>query len=366
MKVFHLYKCYYPETVGGIETVIDGLCHYTAEMGVENHLVTTCKQAKPYTKQVGSVTVHYFPQTIDVASCPMSLSLVPQFKQLLNQADVIHCHFPWPFAELLICLLPTKAKKVVTYHSDIVKQKWLKYLYAPIMHRFFKTVDRIIVTSENYSKTSVTLQRYQDKTKVIPLFLNESLYQPAKSEAVNDWRERLGADFFLFIGVLRYYKGLDFLLKAMAKVSAKLVIAGAGPQEAELKALVTELKLTNVIFVGRVSDADKQCLLQLCRSVVMPSHLRSEAFGMSLLEGLYYQKPLISTEIGTGTSFVNQDQVTGVVVPPKDPTALANALNTMLEAKAYQGFVANIKPYYQQHFSPEVCAQQYVAVYEGL
>jgi rhamnosyl/mannosyltransferase len=89
------------------------------------------------------------------------------------------------------------------------------------------------------------------------------------------------------------------------------------------------LQLSNVDFVGPVGDEDKVALLTLCHALTFPSHLRSEAFGISLLEGAMFGKPLITAEIGTGTSFVNADGETGLVVAPDDRGALRHAMQTL-------------------------------------
>lgn len=132
--------------------------------------------------------------------------------------------------------------------------------------------------------------------------------------------------FFLFIGVLRYYKGLDFLLEALQRVSCSMVIAGDGPEMERLQAMAQRLKLKRVVFLGQVNEQEKQFLLRRCRAFVFPSRLRSEAYGLSLVEAAMHGCPMITCEIGTGTSFINQHGVTGLVVPPRDAEALAQAL----------------------------------------
>lgn len=101
-------------------------------------------------------------------------------------------------------------------------------------------------------------------------------------------------------------------LDAVQGTDYPVVIVGSGPVEAELKAHASRLGLRIVHFLGALPDEDKVALLRLCYAVVFPSHLRSEAFGISLLEGAMYGKPLISSEISTGTSYINVSEVFGV------------------------------------------------------
>jgi len=187
-------------------------------------------------------------------------------------------------------------------------------------------MDYIVATSPNYFATSEVLSQYKSKVRVIPIGLNKENYPIVPLDRDAYWRQRFGDRFFLFVGVLRYYKGLHILFDALQNTNFPVVLVGTGPIEAELKARATALNLNHVHFVGQVSEVDKVALLRLCTSVVFPSHLRSEAFGVSLLEGAMFGKALISAEIGTGTSYINVHEKTGLVVPPNDPIALSQAM----------------------------------------
>ena len=79
---------------------------------------------------------------------------------------------------------------------------------------------------------------------------------------------------------------------------------------------------------------DKIALLHLCYGFIFPSHLRSEAFGISLLEAATVGRPMISCEIGTGTTFVNAANETGLVINPGSPLALREAMQYLLDNPA--------------------------------
>jgi len=214
----------------------------------------------------------------------------------------------------------------VTYHSDVVSQKRLLVLYKPLMKHFLNNADIIVATSNNYVNSSNNLQKYKEKVKTIAIGINKKSYSlPTKEELVKI-KNLVGKDFFLFLGSMRKYKGLNFLLNALKDTNLKCVVAGSGPELKKLKKLAKNLKLKNITFLGRVSDSEKASLIELCRAVVLPSHLRSEAFGVALLEGAMYKKPLISTELGTGTNYVNIDGETGLVVPAADADTLRKAM----------------------------------------
>lgn len=302
-----------------------------------------------------------------IASTDFSLSSLWQFNELAKKADIVHYHFPWPFMDLAHLVVNHNKPSVVTYHSDIVKQKILLKLYRPLMTKFLNSMDAIVATSPNYRVTSDVLQLHQNKVEVIPIGLDKKLYPTINLERVQYWREILGEKFFLFIGVLRYYKGLNILLDALALGDLPTVIIGAGPIEYELKVKAESLGLKNVTFLGQVSDEDKVAILDLSYALVFPSHLRSEAFGISLLEGAMFGKPMISSEIGTGTSFINSDQQTGIVVPPSAPKDLNIAMTYLwnnLEVASRMGCKAVNR--YETLFTADKMCQAYAALYQRL
>ena len=143
-----------------------------------------------------------------------------------------------------------------------------------------------------------------------------------------------------------------------------MVIAGSGPEDEALRAQTKRLNLSNVIFAGQVTDDEKVSLLKNCRAFVLPSHMRSEAFGMVLVEASMFGKPMITCEIGTGTSYVNADRITGLVVPPEDSSALAKAMNVLIaDGDLCRQFGAAARQRYEQLFSGEALGRSYAALY---
>jgi rhamnosyl/mannosyltransferase len=367
MRVLHFYKTYYPDSVGGIEQVIRQLCVGTGRLGVTNQVLSLSRDKNLAPFEFEGHAVHRVPLTFEIASNACSVAAIGELARLAAAADVVHYHFPWPFMDLAHFMARVKKPSLVTYHSDIVRQKHLLRLYQPLKHRFLQSVDTIVATSPNYMASSAVLDRYRDKTRVITYGLDRTTYPRPDPQRLAHWRAKAGPRFFLFVGVLRYYKGLHILLDAVAGTDYPVVIVGAGPIEQELKAHAARLGLTNVMFVGAVDDVDKVALLELCYAVAFPSHLRSEAFGISLLEGAMFGKPMISSEIGTGTTYINVDQETGLVVPPSDPVALRAAMRTLWdnpELAAAMGRRAEAR--YRELFTSEQMATSYTELYREL
>lgn len=367
MKVLHFYKTYYPDSVGGVEQVIFQIASGVADLGISTDVLSLSRNASMQPVDLGSHLAHKAKLDLQVASTGFSLSALRMYRELAREADIVHYHFPWPFMDLVHLASRLNKPSLVTYHSDIVRQAVLLQLYRPLMHRFLGSVDAIVATSPNYLHSSPVLRRHEQKTRVIPIGLDKAAYPQPSQARREHWQKRFGERFFLFVGVLRYYKGLHILLAAMKGAPYKLVIVGAGPVEEELKAQAQHAGLDNVFFVGAVSDEDKVALLDLCYAVTFPSHLRSEAFGISLLEGAMYGKPMISSEISTGTSYINKHEQTGLVVPPSDPTAFRQAMDRLwANPEQVERMGRQAEERYWEFFTAKRMAESYQNLYQQL
>lgn len=353
--------------MGGVEQVIFQLAEGGMQYGIESEVLYLSPRGSMRDERLGHHITHRSYENFQIASTGFSIGAIKDFFELAEQADIIHYHFPWPFMDMVHFLSRINKPTVVTYHSDIVKQQLLLRLYNPLLHAFLRNVDVIIASSPNYVASSETLSKYVDKVKVIPIGIDRDTYPKVTDTSLAHWREAVGERFFLFVGALRYYKGLDFLLEAAQQTKLPIVIMGKGPMETALKQKAKDAGLNNVFFVGALSDDDKAALMTLCFALVFPSHLRSEAFGISLLEGAMYGKPLISCEIGTGTTYINIEGETGFVALPSDSTSLANAMMKLWDnplAAAKMG--KNALKRYEECFKADDMVQSYSEIYHSL
>lgn len=367
MRVLHFYKTSFPDTMGGIEQVINQIARGANKLGVHTEVLSLTPDRVARTIEIDGYQAHRAKLNLQIASTGFSASVFWRFSQLAKNVDVIHYHFPWPFMDVVHFVSCVKKPTVVTYHSDIIKQKHLLKLYRPLRNKFLADVDIIVATSPNYLHSSSVLAKFSTKVSVIPIGLDKSTYPSATPQRLKFWRDKVGTKFFLFVGVLRYYKGLHILIEAAQMTDYPIVIVGAGPIEFELKAQAAQLGCRNIHFLGQLSDEDKVALLTLCYCVLFPSHLRSEAFGISLLEGAMYGKPMISSEIGTGTTFINIADETGLVVPPSDPPALRQAMQYLWEhpeQAAEMGKRAEAR--YWKNFTAEQMVDSYVDLYKKI
>jgi rhamnosyl/mannosyltransferase len=335
----HVYRTYFPDPPGGLQEAIRQIALTGRDHGgLNNTIFTLSPTPHPLELDFPEARVIRRRSWMAPASCDLGgISALSAFRTCTREADIVHYFFPWPFADVLRCAARPDRPEVLTYISDIVRQRWIGKAYAPLMWRTLRAMKRIVANCRAYAASSPVLSHpsIRDKVRIIPLGIEEASY-PAEGDDTVLARLALagGEPFFLFIGVLRYYKGLDFLIRAASKVKARIVIAGSGPEGARLRRLRDEIGADNVTFAGQVSVPEKVALLRHCRALVLPSHLRSEAYGMVLVEAAIFGRPMISCEIGTGTSFVNEHETSGLVVTPEDPAALANAMNTLLLEEA--------------------------------
>ena len=363
MRILHFFKTYIPDTMGGVEQVINQIARAAAALGVTSEVLSLSPDRTERMIEIDGHLTHRVRQNFQIASTGFSISAFQRFAALANRADVIHYHFPWPFMDVVHFMTRIRKPTVVTYHSDIIRQKYLLKLYRPLQQRFLASVDHIVATSPNYVATSPVLNRFSDKLSVIPIGLDKAGYPHPTLERLAHWRAHCGDKFFLFVGVLRYYKGLHILLEAARGTDYPIVIVGAGPIEQELKTQASRFGLRKVRFLGHLPEQDKVALLQLCHGVVFPSHLRSEAFGVTLLEGAMFGKPMISSEIGTGTSYINIHDETGIVVPPADPSAFRDAMRRLWENHE---LAAAMGARAEQRFRTLFTADRMAAAYAGL
>lgn len=367
MRVLHFYKSSYPESTGGVEQVIHQIAKGTSKLDVQVAILSLTTEKTGRNIEVEGYQIHLSKQNFQCSSTGFSVSAIRKFAQLAEKADLIHYHFPWPFMDMVHFICQVRKPALLTYHSDIIRQKFLLRCYRPLQRQFLSSVDHIVATSPNYMVSSKVLDQFADKVSIIPIGLDKNSYQLPTRDCLNFWRTKFGERFFLFIGVLRYYKGLFILLEAAKKLSYPIVIAGSGPLEKELKKKAAKAGISNIHFLGYISNEDKAALIELCYVVVFPSHLRSEAFGVFLLEGAMYGKPMISSEIGTGTTFINIHGETGLSIPPDNPDALEKAMVYLWDNPAIVSKMGeSAKNRYWKHFTAEKMSRNYLALYSSL
>jgi len=330
MRVLHIYKDYYPPVVGGMEMSMSLLCRELRGRADVEALVCS-RSLRSRVRSVDDVRVTEVGEICRILSAPVA----PAFPLFLKRAryDILHFHLPNPTAVMSYLVARPPGRVVVQYQSDIVRQAFALRIYRRFLRKFLQLADAIIVSSPNYLESSEHLRPFREKCRIIPLGIDLDEFEMKEGEAggVEALRQKYGGAFLLFVGVLRYYKGLDYLLEAMQHVDRPLVIVGDGPERIRLEKRRATLGLQDKVhFAGRIGHRELVQHLHACELFVFPASHRSEAYGLSLVQALACGKPAVSTRLGTGTSFVNVDGETGLVVEPRDAGALSHAIKVLL------------------------------------
>jgi rhamnosyl/mannosyltransferase len=329
MNILHIYKDYYP-VLGGMENHIRTLAEAQAQRGHTVTVLATARGRRSEEETLNGVRIIKAARLATVASTPLSAELPRRLRAL--RPDLTHLHLPYPVGELAQLFWGRGRKYVVTYHAEATRplQRLIMLGYAPFFRRVLRGAACVLATSPNYMRTSPFLRVLGDHVSIVPLGSDPQRFAPGLRS--NDQPFAI-----LFVGVLRHYKGVDDLIRALALLPepARLVIGGAGPLRAEWEGLGDRLGLTGRIrFLGRVPDEDLPALYQSADVLVLPALNRAEAFGTVLVEAMLSGLPCVTTEIGSGTSYVVEEGVTGFVVPPRTPQALAHALTRLLTEPA--------------------------------
>jgi glycosyltransferase involved in cell wall biosynthesis len=331
VSILHVYKDYYPPVIGGIEKNINQLAagcseEYDVSVLVANTRFKTEIETLDRIRIIKAASLGRF------ASAP----ICPTFPKLLKKyaADILHFHCPNPTGDLSYLWAKAPGKVVVSYHSDIVRQKWAMFLYGKYLMKFLERANVILPTSPNYIPTSPYLSKIESKCKALPLGIETERFRETpeiKLHAAELKKIAQGRPIILFVGRLRYYKGLHFLIQAMPRIDAHLIIVGTGPEEKNLRKQAEMFKVSEKItMAGTVSDEKLVEYYHAADVFCLPSHLRSEAYGLVQLEAMASGLPVVSCDIKTGVAYINMDGETGIIVDPASPSKLAEALNRIL------------------------------------
>ena len=365
MRVVHLFKDYFPPTTGGIEQHMQLLCTGLAQSMSVTVLVPS-RSFERREETIDGVHVLRVPEFGRYAAVPFCPTMPRELRRL--QPDIVHLHFPNPMGDVSY-LLSSAAPLIVSYHADVITQRRLLPLYVPILNAVFRRAARVLAAAQENIASSPVLMRYKDRCTVVPYGIDLRAFQLTETEAVEVSRRRRTAKegTVLFVGVLRPYKGVDVLLKAMARIpKARLVVVGRGPNRLELASLAARLGLSNrVSFLGEVSDSERRILLHACDVFVLPSIDNREAFGIAQLEAMACGRPVIASDLPTGVRFVNKNQMTGLLVPPGDSDALAAALQRLLGDERLRQTLGNAaKRRAELEFSSDHMVRRVQQVYE--
>jgi rhamnosyl/mannosyltransferase len=367
MRVLIVNKLYFP-WIGGMEKTTQDIAEGLNKKENYQVQILVCQSKGRRKKEtVNSVEVFRAGSFGILFGMPISFSFFPLFKELSEKIDILHIHHPFPLAIIAYLIFRPKAKLIVHYHSDILRPKIPCFFFKPFLKKFLKKADAIIVTNPRIMETSDILKDFKEKCHLIPSGIDLKKFELTDQikEKVQKIHKKYGKPLVLFVGRLVYYKGIEFLIEAFKDIDAKLIIIGSGPLKEKLLRLAKRLGIERKLyFLSRVSDNDLVSFYHACDIFVLPSIAKTEAFGLVQLEAMACQKPVISTNLPTGVPWINQDKVTGLVVPPKDAKALADALNLLLKNKDLRKIYGQNAKERAKDFAKEKMIEKIIKLYQ--
>jgi glycosyltransferase involved in cell wall biosynthesis len=361
LKVLHVGK-FYPPHMGGIETHLQALCGELCKLA--DVRVTVASDNRTGSEELlDGVRVTRVPTQFSLAAAPICAGMVANIRE--SGADIVHIHLPNPMAVLAYLASKHRGHLIASYHSDTVRQRFLGAAFEPFLHAALRRSSAIVAASAEYQRTSPVLARYQDRCHVIPYGIAVDQFQHFDTAAVARIRKQYGERLVLAVGRLVYYKGFEYLVRAMTQVNGNLLIVGDGPLRGKLGDLTTQLQLGDKVhFAGNV-PGDLTPYYHAADLFALPSVARSEAFGIVQIEAMAAGKPVVNTQLASGVPYVSLDQLTGLTVPPADPNALAAALNRLLDhADLRQSLGQAARARARQEFSLETMTSRMMALYE--
>jgi rhamnosyl/mannosyltransferase len=369
MRILHLSKYYHPYR-GGIEKVIKELAEAALLEGHDVTVICSSESNQKKVEIVNGVKVIRLPQWGTVFSQPLTPSIFWSVQKEFEKAEVVHLHAPNPLFEFACLSFEFAAPLVVTFHCEVMKSRWLNRFYEPVSKAVLQKANRILVATPFHIEHSFWLKEFQQKCEIIPFgiepkFETKTLSLNEHLQAIKNKYDR----YFLFIGRMVPYKGVNVLLEAMQSVPQNLILIGKGPYLERWKALSRQLGLADrVHFLGPVSADDEfGAFIHGCDALVLPSINEAEAFGLVLLEAMSCKKPAITTDLKSGVKFVNVHGQTGLEVPRGDSEALASAMNELRHSDSYRLQLGEqAYEHFYNHFLISQSLKKHLEVYQKI
>ena len=320
MRIVDVNPFFYPHK-GGIEHRMNDECKLLAERG---HDVTVLTGRLPGTSEEEEMSGYKVKRLeskfINIYNPPFISS--KDVLKTLNEldADVVNYNYRWA-PSYNKDLMRYEGKKIFTYHNmwgeGIGLQARMSEFNDKRFRKCLDTFDHIICVSDFVRNDLIRRGIDENMTTTIPSCLShfpERTYEEG--------------DFILSLGRLVRTKGLDYLIKAMNNVDSKLIICGRGPDDKRLRKAIKKNGLEDRIEMkGWVSEEEKEELMGSCKFFVMPSLF--ESLGLAAVELMSYGRPIVCTDVNGLPDTVGD---AGVIVRPKDPEGLANAMNSLLSS----------------------------------
>ena len=338
-KILHISKYYYPFSGGTEQIARDVVLALKGEY--EQKVIAFNDGKEDKLDIVDGIEVTKCGCFTKIAAQSLSVSYGKCLHKVMKEfsPDIVVFHYPNPFVAALLLreLKNTKAKLVVYWHLDIVRQKYLKLLFAPQNRSLLARANKVIATSPNYIEGSKWLQSVKEKCIVVPNCINVermTITPEIEKRAAEIRKENKDKTICVAVGRHTEYKGFTYLVQASKLLDDKFRIFITGKGELTEKLHEEAKGDTKITFTGRIDDVELKALILASDIFCFPSITKNEAFGLALAEGMYYKKPAVTFTIpGSGVNYVSLDKVTGIEVENRNVEKYADAMRILSKNK---------------------------------
>lgn len=352
LHVCHLAK-YYPPAAGGIETHVQALAREQRKLGLRvsvlvvnhcdasgNDVLDRRWSATPAAEDSDEgIRIIRAARACSISKwdyCPKLSRLIRELQSGPDRVDLLHMHTPNATMTLALCTAGVKAPLVITYHSDVVKQRILAKGFGFFERRLLNKAAAILTDSPPYAAGSAQLQPLLHKVRPLPLGIDlQPLLEPS-AEAIrrrDEFRRRHPGPIWVAVGRLVYYKGLATAIEALQTMPGTLLIIGGGPLRGELERQATEIGVAErVVWLGKASADELTGAYHAATALLFPSNARSEAFGLVQVEAMAAGCPVINTNIPhSGVAWVSRHDETGLTIDVGSAAQLSAAAHRLLD-----------------------------------
>lgn len=371
MKVLQVSK-FYPPVMGGIEAVAWELAEGLSRAGVANDVL--CSDQRPWGRREHVAAGHEVCRA-GAWGTFLSTSIAPpmawHLARMARGAQIVHVHMPDPMAAAAVWAARPRARLVLHWHSDVIRQRRALKAYEPLQNWLLARADAIIATSPPYAESSAPLRAWRDKVTVVPIGISDNHSTACSIKAAAIRQRYHGRRIVFALGRMTYYKGFDVLIDAAAALSddCAVLVGGDGELLEHYRSKVARRGLAGKVhFLGHINDDDLASHFEACDIFCMSSTLRAEAYGVAMVEAMVMGKPIVATDIeGSGVPWVNQHGRTGLNVPAGNPEALTAALHELLaDDTRREALGAAARARYESEFGAQRMTERTLDLYRRL
>ena len=328
---------YFPPEFGGIEILSKNMCDSLSKNNDNYQIDVLCfSKFKSSVNKSENYTIFRFKENFNFFSTPFSLKFIQYIIKYKDKYDIVHVFTPNPLPSILFAFIKSK-KLIVTWGSDIINQKIIKFFFKPFQYLFLKKVFKIICLSSIYRDSSKDLNDFYKKTVIIPPLVNNL----SSSSIRNFSRENIN---LLSIGRLVDYKDYKTSILSLNLLPKNyyLTIVGSGIRRGYLENLIKKNSLEKRIKIKtNISEVEKDNLFKKSDIFLQSSNSRAESFGISILEAISNSMPLIISNVyGSGMNEMIEDGYNGFKFKKNDPNDCAKKI-LLLSNKSLKNFSEN-------------------------